>query len=122
MSGMGMGMDMGMGEKVMATTSNECRASNIPWLQSMAHCIHQMCNADGYPVEKQATCFSIHAVGGASEPNLHECLPAKAPTIELPKDAMWLNATGLVNHELYHANHGTLKEFARSEYIHTRFS
>ncbi|KAH6643451.1 ferric reductase like transmembrane component-domain-containing protein [Truncatella angustata] len=112
-----MGVDMPMG-----TTSDECYATNIPWLQTMAYCIQQNCNADGYPSEKQATCFSHQAVAGASEPTFEDSLPANAPTLELPDDAMWLNMTSLVNHDLYYSTHGTLGEFARSEYLHTTYS
>ncbi|KAJ8132070.1 hypothetical protein O1611_g1554 [Lasiodiplodia mahajangana] len=113
-----MGMEMGM----TGMTTEECRTSNMPWLQTMAYCIQQACGAQGYTVEKQASCFKTHAVAGASEPTFHDCLPITAPTIELPENATWLNSTSLVNHHLYHATHGTLEEFARSEYIHTRYS
>ncbi|KAI0420240.1 ferric reductase like transmembrane component-domain-containing protein [Xylaria grammica] len=122
MSGMSMSMDMDMDMEMMGTTSEECRTSNMPWLQTMAYCIQQACGAYGYSVEKQAKCFSVHAVAGASEPTFHDCLPDTAPTVELPQDAMWLNVTSLVNHETYHATCGTLEEFARSEYIHTKYS
>lgn len=127
MSGMG-GMDMkkvkrdDMAMDMMGMTSDECRASNTPWLQTMAYCIQQNCKADGYPADKQATCFSNQALAGASQPTLQDSLPATAPTVELAADAMWLNDTSLVNHELYYSTHGTLGEFARSEYFHTRYS
>lgn len=80
------------------------------------------CNADGYSVEKQASCFSIQAVAGASNPTFEESLPTTAPTVELAEDAIWLNVTSLVNGNTYYATYGTEKEFARSEYIHTRYS
>lgn len=111
-------MEMGM----MGMTSDECRASNTPWLQTMAYCIQQNCNADQYPTDKQATCFSNQALAGTSTPTLQESLPSTAPTVELVADAMWLNETSLVNAELYYSTHGTLGEFARSEYLHTRYS
>jgi hypothetical protein len=66
--GMSMDMSMDMGVDVMGTTSDECYATNIPWLQTMAYCIQQNCNPDGYSTENQAKCFSIQAVAGASEP------------------------------------------------------
>lgn len=116
-----MGMDMGDME-MMGTTSDDCYATNTAWLQTMAHCIQQKCNADGYPAEKQAECFRIQAVAGASKPTLEDSLPAKAPAVELSEDAVWLNVTSLVNSNVYYATHGTLGEFARSEYIHTRYS
>lgn len=121
----GMQSDMEMGGMDMGpagTTTEECRASNKPWLQTMAYCIQQACGAHGYTVEDQARCFSLHAVAGASEPTFHDSLPDSAPTVVLSEHAMWLNVTSLVNPYLYHATHGTLEEFARSEYIHTRYS
>src|SRR5690349_11769006 len=48
---MSMSMDMSTDMSMMGTTSEECYASNIPWLQTMAYCIQQNCNADGYPAE-----------------------------------------------------------------------
>ncbi|KAH8678820.1 ferric reductase like transmembrane component-domain-containing protein [Tricladium varicosporioides] len=119
---MSMGMSMDMSMDMMGTTSPECYASNIPWLQTMAYCIQQNCNADGYPAEKQASCFSTQAVAGAATPTFKDSLPATAPTVELGEDEMWLNVTSLVNKNIYYKTHGTLGEFARSEYIHTRYS
>ncbi|KAH8595872.1 ferric reductase like transmembrane component-domain-containing protein [Bisporella sp. PMI_857] len=119
---MDMEMEMEMDMDMMGTTSGECYATNLPWLQTMAYCIQQNCNADGYGAEKQAKCFSVQAVAGASEPTFQDSLPAVAPTEELAEDATWLNVTSLVNSDTYYAIHGTLGEFARSEYIHTRYS
>ncbi|KAG7293598.1 hypothetical protein NEMBOFW57_003652 [Staphylotrichum longicolle] len=112
------GYDMGM----MGTTSAECYANNTAWLQTMAYCIQQNCNADGYPPEKQAECFSNQAVGGASTPTFHDSLPPTPPTTELASNATWLNETSLVNGEVYHSTHGTLGQFAREEYLHTKYS
>ncbi|KAI9647605.1 hypothetical protein NHQ30_003990 [Ciborinia camelliae] len=123
-SGNGMSMDMSMSTNMAmdVVTSNECYATNIPWLQTMAYCIQQNCNADGYSAEQQAKCFSAHAVAGALNPTFQDSIPAIAPTVELSADALWLNVTSLVNGNKYYATHGTEKEFARSEYIHTRYS
>ena len=106
----------------MGTTSPECYANNTAWLQTMAYCIQQNCNADGYPSDKQAECFSAQAVGGASTPTFHDSLPATPPTVELASDATWLNVTSLVNPDVYYSTHGTLGEFARQEYLHTKYS
>lgn len=119
---MSIDMDMDMDMSMMGTTSDECYTTNIPWLQTMAYCIQQNCNADGYDASKQAKCFSVQAVAGAAEPTFQESLPAIAPTVELSEDDMWINVTSLVNSNVYSSIHGTLKEFARSEYIHTRYS
>ena len=112
-----MSMDMTMG-----TTSDECYASNTPWLQTMAYCIQQNCDAVGYPAEDQAQCFQKQAVKGASEPTFQDSLPPTSPTVELSTDATWLNVTSLVNRDVYYATYGTEGEFARSEYIHTRYA
>jgi hypothetical protein len=119
---MSMDMDMDMEMAMMPMTSDECYASNTPWLQTMAFCIQQNCNADGYSADKQAKCFSTQAVAGASEPTFQDSLPATAPTLQLSDYAMWLNSTSLVNKNTYESIHGTLKEFTRQEYMHTRYS
>jgi hypothetical protein len=113
---------MDMAADAMGTTCDECYGTNSPWLRTMAYCIQQHCDIDGYCVENQAKCFSNQAVAGASKPTFQESLPDKPPTVELAEYAMWLNVTSLVNSNTCYATHGTLKEFARSEYIHTRYS
>jgi hypothetical protein len=80
------------------------------------------CKADGYPAQKQAECFSTQALAGASKPNFEESIPAKPPIFELTDDATLLNVTSLVNKDLYYSTHGTLGEFGRSEYFHTRYA
>jgi hypothetical protein len=123
-----MDMDMGMmkrddmGDMPMGTTSPECYANNTAWLQTMAYCIQSNCDSHGYPADKQPACFSAHAVMGASTPTFEESLPSVAPTVMLESDAMWLNVTSLVNNDTYYSTYGTEAEFARSEYIHTRYS
>ncbi|OIW24571.1 hypothetical protein CONLIGDRAFT_636726 [Coniochaeta ligniaria NRRL 30616] len=116
------GMDMGGSEMDMGTTSDDCRASNTPWLQTMAYCIQQNCDAVGYPAEKQAACFSVQAVAGASEPTFESSLPVQPPTVELSADDMWLNVTSLVNSDLYASTYGTLAEFTREEVLHSRYA
>ena len=110
------------GEMAMGTTSDECRATNKEWLETMAYCIQQHCNADGYPAEKQAECFTSLVVGGAAEPSFEESIPAETPTVELADDAVWLNQSSLVNSNMYYVNHGTLAEFVRSEEYHTKYA
>ncbi|GAP93435.1 putative ferric reductase like transmembrane component [Rosellinia necatrix] len=115
----------GHGEEDMAgmpTTSDECRASNRPWLETMAYCVQQNCNAVGFEASKQASCFSLHAVAGAAEPTFQQCLPMKAPATDLTADAVWLNSTSLVNSDLYYSTYGTYAEFERSEIFHTTYS
>ncbi|PBP22566.1 ferric reductase like transmembrane component [Diplocarpon rosae] len=111
-----------MDAMAMGTTSPECYATNVPWLETMAYCIRSNCDAHGFPAAKQAACFSTHAVAGAATPTFQQSLPALAPTVELAPDATWLNATSLVNQETYASTYGTEAEFARSEYIHTRYA
>lgn len=112
------GMDMGS----MGSTTDDCRASNLPWLQTMAYCIQQQCDAVGYPVEKQAECFGVQAVAGAGEPTFQSSLPTSAPTVEVAAEEMWLNVTSLVNSGLYSSNYGTLDEFIREELLHSKYA
>jgi hypothetical protein len=114
------GMDMSMDDMPMTTA--DCYASNTPWLQTMAYCIKSNCDAVGFGAAKQAVCFSNQAVAGASLPTFEQSLPAVSPTVELTADATWLNVTSLVNADTYYATYGTEAEFARSEYLHTRYS
>ncbi|KAF9877127.1 ferric-chelate reductase [Colletotrichum karsti] len=106
-------MSMPMGMMSMGMTSPECYASNTPWLQTMAYCIQQNCDFDGYPTNKQAECFRNQAVNGAPTPTFQQSLPAMAPTVELTANATWLNETSLVNRDVYYATHGSEGEFAR---------
>lgn len=123
-SSMDMGMDMGMGDMdmPMPTTSDECRASNLPWLQTIAHCIRTNCNAVGYAPDKQAVCFSQRALAGASQPALDASLPPTPPTVEVADGATWLNSTSLVNAALYRSTYGTYQEFEREEILHSTYS
>ncbi|KAL8399385.1 hypothetical protein RB596_007990 [Gaeumannomyces avenae] len=122
MPGMNMTKRDDMGAMPMAMTSDECRASDQPWLQTMAACLRQRCDADAYPRDKQDVCFSTYAVAGADTPTLFQALPARLPTEELAADAMWLNTTSLVNDDLYSSKYRTYKEFAREEYLHSDYS
>ncbi|KAI0444143.1 ferric reductase like transmembrane component [Xylaria telfairii] len=121
-SGMRKRHDEGGMDEDMPMTSDDCRASNLPWLQTMAYCIQQNCNAVGFGAAEQVKCFSNQALSGAAKPTLQESLPTTAPTVELASDAVWLNSTSLVNSELYYDTYGTYAEFGRSEYLHTRYS
>ena len=111
-------MDMGP----MGTTSDECYASNAPWLQTMAYCIQTKCDADAFGAQAKASCFSSLAVAGASEPTFQDSLPATAPTAQLADDSMWLNVTSLVNNDTHTTTYGSYREFVRSEYTHTRYA
>ena len=125
-SDMDMGMDMDMGDMIMGTTSDDCRSSNRPWLQTMAYCIQANCDAHGYTsISKQEKCFVTHALAGNSAsglPSYADSLPATAPTVEVAADAMWLNETSLVNADLYYSTYGTEGNFADSEYYHTKYA
>ncbi|KAI0144621.1 ferric reductase like transmembrane component-domain-containing protein [Xylariaceae sp. FL1272] len=116
-----MGMDdMGMDE--MPETSDDCRASNTPWLQSMAYCIQQNCKTDGLSASRQAKCFKDEAAMGAETPTFEDSLPETAPTVELASDALWLNKTSLVNSELYSSTYWTYSEFKKSENMHSQYN
>jgi len=113
-------MDMDM--EMTGTTSDECYASNKPYLQSMAYCIQSHCDAEGLSYEKQNSCFQGIAAGGVTVPTLHDALPGTPPTEELAADAMWLNKTMLVNEDYWKADRGTIEEFEISEEDHVKFS
>ena len=115
-------MDMGDMDMPMPTTSDECRASNVPWLQTMAYCIRTNCDAAGYSTDKQVECFSQRAVAGASQPALDASLPPTPPTAEVASDATWLNSTSLVNAALYRSAYGTYQEFQKEEILHSTYS
>ncbi|KAI1810165.1 ferric reductase like transmembrane component [Poronia punctata] len=108
-------------EMQMGMTSDECRTSNTPYLQSMAYCIQQECSAEGYSHEEQAKCFHTH-VSVDTTTSFHDSLPETPPSIELEEDAEWLNVTKLVNRHVYHVTYGTMAEFASMEYSHTKYS
>jgi hypothetical protein len=124
----GSGMDMGGSssdmDMIVGTTSDDCRASNTPWLQTMAYCIQSNCNAHGYTSEaKQEACFVAHALdGNAAGPSYQSSLPAMAPIVELNADATWLNETSLVNADMYFSMYGSEGNFAESEYYHTKYA
>ncbi|QBZ58280.1 hypothetical protein PoMZ_03225 [Pyricularia oryzae] len=120
MAGMDMsGMDMSM---PMAVTSDDCRASNLPWLQTMAYCIQQGCDAVGFPADRQAECFAARAVAGSAQPAFRASLPSSPPQVEVADNATWLNVTSLVNAALYTSTYGTYQEFAREEGLHSTYS
>ncbi|KAI0433302.1 ferric reductase like transmembrane component-domain-containing protein [Xylaria sp. FL1042] len=121
-SGMKKRHDDGSMDADMPMTSDACRASSQPWLQTMAYCIQQNCNAVGFGITKQVKCFSKEALAGGTTPTFQESLPKIAPSVELAKDAVWLNSTSLVNSELYYDTYGTYAEFGRSENLHTKYS
>ncbi|KAI1319637.1 ferric reductase like transmembrane component [Xylariaceae sp. FL0255] len=118
-------MDMDMSDSDMDSmpmTSQDCYDTNTPWLQTMAYCIQQRCDADRFPVKQQAISFSTLAIAGASTPTFEESIPATAPTVELAADAVWLNSTSLVNDSNYYMIYGSLKVFRYSEYMHTKYA
>ncbi|KAL2433960.1 Ferric/cupric reductase transmembrane component B [Exophiala dermatitidis] len=114
-------MDMGGGDD-MAMTSDECRASDTAWLQTLAYCVHNRCTQDGVSEHLQNRCFGDQAAGGLSVPNLREAFPLKQPSIEVADDAVWLNATSLVNSALWERTYETLSKFEFSEDMHTKYS
>ncbi|KAH7417787.1 ferric reductase like transmembrane component [Cadophora sp. MPI-SDFR-AT-0126] len=111
---------MDMGEEAEATTSMECVASNMPWLQTLAYCLKDRCRIDGVGEKKIAKAYSTLSMSDTAV--YSEMLPATAPTTELEADAMWLNETSLVNYELYFSNRQTLQEFEYQEDTHAQLS
>ncbi|PVH70598.1 hypothetical protein DL98DRAFT_661067 [Cadophora sp. DSE1049] len=111
---------MDMGGEAEATTSMECVASNMPWLQTLAYCLKDRCGIDGVGEKKIAKAYSTLSMSDAAV--YSEMLPATAPTTELEADAMWLNETSLVNYDLYFSNRQTLQEFEYQEDTHAQLS
>lgn len=111
-------MDMGMS----GSTSDECYASNRPFLESFAYCVQSHCDAEALSARNQDSCFQSMAAGGAAVPSLQDSLPRTAPTEELASDAVWLNKTMLVNEAYWSSDRGTISAFQDSEYWHVRFS
>lgn len=94
-------MSTGMAMKVMI--SDQYYATNMPWLQTMAYCIKQNCDADGCSAEKQAKCFSSQSVAGDLNPTFQDSLSALVPVAKLVEDAIWRNVTSLVNKNMHYA-------------------
>lgn len=111
---------MDMGEEAAATTSMECVASNMPWLQTLAYCLKDRCGIDGVGEKKIAKAYSTLSMSDTAV--YSDMLPATAPTTELEADAMWLNETSLVNYDLYFSNRQTLQEFEYQEDTHAQLS
>ena len=113
---------MSMGSSSMASTSNECYATNMPWLQTLAYCFKSRCAADGVKEDQIESHWQLFAANGAAVNSYKSLIPRDAPTAELESDAEWLNLTSLVNGENYLANHLTLLEFEFQEDMHVRLS
>lgn len=86
----------------------------------MAYCIQQIAKPMGIMASKSRPNASVPL--NTLHPTFEDRLSTTAPTVELSKDDLWLNVTSLMYMNTYYATHGTLKEFAISEYIHTRYS
>ncbi|KAJ9606502.1 hypothetical protein H2200_009463 [Cladophialophora chaetospira] len=120
--GMSMKLVKRMDMEMDGSTSDECYASNRPFLESFAYCVQSHCDAEGLSSEKQNSCFQSMAAGGLPVPSLEESLPQVAPTEELASDAIWLNETMRVNEASWSSDRGTIDEFEHSEVWHVRFS
>ena len=120
--GMSMKLRKRMDMDMAGTTSDECHATNRPYLETLAYCVQSHCDAEGISDRKQDSCFQRLAAGGVAVPSLANSLPTTAPTEELAEDAMWLNKTMLVNEVYWMADRGTIDEFETSEEYHVRFS
>jgi hypothetical protein len=121
------GMDMKVRKRMdMAsadgTTSSECRAQDVTWLQTLAYCMKQGCAADFVEESRIETAWNTLAADGETVPQYQTMLPATSPSVELDSDAMWLNSTSLVSSSLYFATHQTLMEFEYQEETHVKLS
>lgn len=113
---------MDMGGDPMATTSDDCYATNIPWLETLAYCFQQHCVADRTKESQFESRWKALAANGFAVASYQSILPLTVPTAQLEANATWLNTTSLVNEDVYFANHQTLQEFEFQEDMHVRLS
>ena len=104
----------------VGATSSACRASNVPWLQTLAYCFQQECGGEGFSHEVIQTCWNNMADKPSSL--YQDWVPATAPTVELSAKAKWLNTTSLINSQLYRTTRLAYQEWEFEEYMHSRLA
>ncbi|KAL2066035.1 hypothetical protein VTL71DRAFT_2106 [Oculimacula yallundae] len=107
-----------LGKGPVATTSLKCRASDLPWLQTLAYCMKDRCGADG--VGEKDIVKAYTKLSMSDKAVYSEMVPAVAPTVQLEADAKWLNQTMLVNYENWFSWRQTLQEFEYDDEVHTQ--
>jgi hypothetical protein len=106
----------------VGTTSPACRASSVPWLQTLAYCFKQGCGDDGLSNVEIQTCWNTMAGQGDEVSPYEHWIPAVAPSVEVSANAIWLNATSLVNQELYRVTRLSYEEWEYEEDMHSRLA
>ncbi|RMD40947.1 hypothetical protein DV735_g4193, partial [Chaetothyriales sp. CBS 134920] len=103
----------------VGTTSADCRASNSPWLHSVAYCFQQECPQRGLDEGDIQACWDTYSDSAPSQ--YTDWIPDGTPTVELAKDTVWLNETTRVNPELYRVKILSYQEWQYEEDWHTNF-
>ena len=120
-----MNMDMKLRARdmsMMGETSDACRVSNQPYMQTLSYCIQDECNKRGVSHNDQALCFHRTLPDGFKNITFEESLPLIPPTEMLDEDAEWLNKTMLVNAPNYLVDYATMQGYSRIGYAHSRWS
>jgi hypothetical protein len=107
---------------MMGSTSDGCRLSNKPYMQTLAYCIKDECDKRGVSHSDQKTCFHKVLPEGSYNMTYDETIPPVLPVSMLAEDAEWLNQTMLVNGPNYLIAYATMKGYSRIGYAHSRYS
>lgn len=107
--------------------SAECMANNIPYLQTVAYCIHERCDGSVTPPERELWWYryvvGIMADQPAPSMTYQESLSSipTAPNQTLPADSPLVSPV-LLNQESYVAMANIMKNFQWVEGLHSRYS
>ena len=107
-------------ENGIGTTSPACRASNEPWLHTLADCFVQKCTIDDLSNSEIQACWN--QLSHANSSSYAEWVPTTSPTTEVAADAVFLNSTSLVNAARYRNLRLSYQEWEYEEDMHSRFA
>ncbi|KAJ5159838.1 uncharacterized protein N7482_006842 [Penicillium canariense] len=97
-----------------------CRASNKPWLETLAYCFEQKCADDGLSTSETGQCWIKMAAEGLAVPPFQAIVPVSAPAVELSDDAVFLKTSSRVNEAVYEMTHESYEEWEYEEDMHSR--
>lgn len=125
MDGMKMGMKLVRRHGHEMSTTPECRASNAPFMSTLAYCINQTCK--GVPTAKLEQYWTIEATGDplvTSQWTYEQSLAMVMgkPQAAYDSMAMTLNETMLVSTEDWEVNTLSLNAFATQEESNSIYS
>ena len=107
---------------MMGSTSDECRLSNEPYMQSLAYCIKSECDKRDVSHDDQNRCFHRVLPHASHNISYEDTIPQQVPHAMLAEDAEWLNETMLVNDRTLFIAYTTMKGYSRTGYAHSRYS